>query len=166
MDLRVRQISLAADGIGVPSYEGDAMTAEFTSQQANAIAARDVSIALAAGAGCGKTFVLTERFLACLDPERRGGPLRLDQLTAITFTERAAREMRERIRKTCLQRLEAAPEKHVEHWLRRFATWTRRGFPRSIRFAARCSAPTRWKPGSTRALRCSTPRPPRRCSLS
>ena len=26
--------------------------------------------------------------------------------------------MRERIRKTCLQRLKAAPEKHVEHWLR------------------------------------------------
>ncbi len=94
------------------------MTAEFTAQQERAIGARDVSVALAAGAGCGKTFVLTERFLACLDPQRPGGPLRLDQLTAITFTERAAREMRERIRKTCLERLKSAAEKHVQHWLR------------------------------------------------
>jgi ATP-dependent helicase/nuclease subunit A len=94
------------------------MTAEFTAQQKRAIGARNVSVALAAGADCGKTFVLTERFLACLDPERPGGPLRLDQLTAITFTERAAREMRERIRKTCLERLRSAAEKHVQHWLR------------------------------------------------
>ena len=91
---------------------------DFTDQQANAINARGVSVALAAGAGCGKTFVLTERFLACLEPERPGGPLRLDQLTAITFTERAAREMRERIRKACLERLKAAPEKHADYWLR------------------------------------------------
>ncbi len=94
------------------------MTAEFTPQQETAISARDVSVALAAGAGCGKTFVLTERFLACLDPRRPGGPLRLDQLTAITFTERAAREMRERIRKTCLERLKTAAEEDAPHWLR------------------------------------------------
>jgi ATP-dependent helicase/nuclease subunit A len=89
----------------------------FTPQQEKAIAARNVSVALAAGAGCGKTFVLTERFLACLDPERPGGALRLDQLTAITFTERAAREMRQRIREACGKRLRDAEEKHVAHWL-------------------------------------------------
>src|SRR5579862_9111665 len=91
--------------------------AEFTEQQRNAITA-SASVALAAGAGCGKTFVLTERFLACLDPRRPGGPLRLDQLTAITFTERAAREMRQRIRSACLERLKAASEEHAGHWLR------------------------------------------------
>jgi ATP-dependent helicase/nuclease subunit A len=91
--------------------------AKLTEQQERAITA-EVSVALAAGAGCGKTFVLTERFLACLDPQRPGGPLRLDQLTAITFTERAAREMRQRIRNACLERLKAAPEEHVSHWLR------------------------------------------------
>jgi ATP-dependent helicase/nuclease subunit A len=90
---------------------------EITEQQRKAIAA-NTSVALAAGAGCGKTFVLTERFLACLDPQRRGGPMRLDQLTAITFTERAAREMRERIRRACLERLKSASEEHVGHWLR------------------------------------------------
>ncbi len=90
----------------------------LTPQQAQAITARDVSVALAAGAGCGKTFVLTERFLSCLDPQQPGGPLRLDQLTAITFTERAAREMRLRIRDACVKRLKAAADEHVVHWLR------------------------------------------------
>ena len=46
----------------------------LTEQQERAITAGDVSVALAAGAGCGKTFVLTERFLSCLDPARPGGP--------------------------------------------------------------------------------------------
>ncbi len=91
--------------------------ADLTKQQERAITT-NVSVALAAGAGCGKTFVLTERFLACLDPRRPGGPLRLDQLTAITFTERAAREMRQRIRSACLERLKAAPDEHAGHWLR------------------------------------------------
>ena len=36
----------------------------LTEQQQRALAARGVSVALSAGAGCGKTFVLTERFLA------------------------------------------------------------------------------------------------------
>ena len=44
--------------------------------------------------------------------------MRLDQLTAITFTERAAREMRQRIRAACTRRLLDAPEEHVDHWLR------------------------------------------------
>lgn len=92
----------------------------LTDQQQRAICTRGVSVALSAGAGCGKTFVLTERFLSCLDPRgpEAGGPLRLDQLTAITFTERAAREMRERIRAACTQRLLDAAEEDVEYWLR------------------------------------------------
>ncbi len=40
----------------------------LTDEQRRAITARGVSVALSAGAGCGKTFVLTERFLACLEP--------------------------------------------------------------------------------------------------
>jgi ATP-dependent helicase/nuclease subunit A len=32
----------------------------YTAEQSAAIAARDFSVALSAGAGCGKTFVLTE----------------------------------------------------------------------------------------------------------
>ena len=107
----------------------------MTDQQRRAVTRRGVSVALSAGAGCGKTFVLTERFLAQLDP---GGPRadpaggisdggrglaerddhpRLGELVAITFTERAAREMRQRVRAACRRRLLGAPDGQVDYWL-------------------------------------------------
>ena len=87
-----------------------------TDQQNAAIDAKNVSVVLSAGAGCGKTSVLTDRFLSHLSP----GPHHADlsRLVAITFTERAAREMRERIRTKCLERLQAAPADEVQHWLK------------------------------------------------
>ncbi|MBL8132018.1 MAG: UvrD-helicase domain-containing protein [Anaerolineae bacterium] len=48
-----------------------------------------------AGAGSGKTLVLVERFLALLDADPQ---LPLNAIAAITFTEKAAAEMRERVR--------------------------------------------------------------------
>ena len=92
---------------------------EFTVEQARAIQTRDVSIALSAGAGCGKTFVLTERFLSHLAPAGNGAlpDDQLHQLIAITFTDRAAREMRDRIRDKCYQRLEMSPPEEVDRWL-------------------------------------------------
>jgi ATP-dependent helicase/nuclease subunit A len=64
----------------------------------------DASVALSAGAGCGKTMVLTERFLAALD-DAGGRPLKA--LVALTFTEKAARELRQRIRARCRAKLAA-----------------------------------------------------------
>src|SRR5436853_1020634 len=92
----------------------------FTEQQKRAIEMRDVSVALSAGAGCGKTFVLTERFLSHLEPGDDNAPPadRLHQLIAITFTDRAAREMRDRIRSKCYERLQAAPPSQADYWLR------------------------------------------------
>ena len=97
---------------GVPLAE----PVPLTNQQRRAIDARDVSVALSAGAGCGKTFVLTERFLSHLEPGRSDSA-RLGQLLAITFTERAAREMRDRIREKCRSRLLECPEKEARYWL-------------------------------------------------
>ena len=91
---------------------------QFTDQQAAAIHARGVSVALSAGAGCGKTFVLTQRFLAGLEPTDGNDPATdLHQLVAITFTERAAREMRDRIRAACHERLQGCQQDDVQHWL-------------------------------------------------
>ncbi len=97
-----------------------AKPSSLTEQQHAAIHRRDVSIALSAGAGCGKTFVLTERFLAHLQPAAadQPPPAELKELIAITFTERAAREMRQRIRAKCLQRLQDASEADVAYWTR------------------------------------------------
>ena len=94
-------------------------TATLTNQQRDALRTRNVSVALAAGAGCGKTFVLTERFLSHLEPGSPGAPkpANLHQLIAITFTDAAAREMRLRIRAKCYERLEkAATEEDRTYW--------------------------------------------------
>ena len=90
----------------------------FTAEQSLAIQTTQVSVALSAGAGCGKTFVLTERFLAYFDRRDRpdAQPSDLGRVVAITFTERAAREMRDRIRNKCHERLAAAEPEDAGYW--------------------------------------------------
>ena len=66
----------------------------FTEEQAGAVARREGPLLLAAGAGSGKTSVLVERFVrSVLDDGLRPG-----QILAITFTEKAAGELRSRVR--------------------------------------------------------------------
>lgn len=82
----------------------------LTDEQSAALAAHDRTVSLAAGAGCGKTFVLTERFLTYLDPRVLEPTAELEELVAITFTDAAAREMRDRIRRRCYDRLQQATD--------------------------------------------------------
>ena len=92
---------------------------KLTEQQRAALAPDDRSRWLSAGAGCGKTFVLTERFLSYIDPQQRDPPAPLGKLAAITFTDAAAREMRKRIRTRCRERLAAAGNSHEgRYWQR------------------------------------------------
>ena len=86
----------------------------YTTQQAVAIETRNVSIALAAGAGCGKTFVLTQRYVTEL--LRNPSSEMLDRLMAITFTDRAAREMRDRIRARIREELQQCEDADVPAW--------------------------------------------------
>jgi ATP-dependent helicase/nuclease subunit A len=92
---------------------------KLTDEQHSAIYNRNVSIGLSAGAGCGKTFVLTRRFLTNLEPSENGSPntAPLSRVVAITFTDRAAREMRDRIRDQCARRLQECAERDISHWL-------------------------------------------------
>ena len=91
---------------------------QFTPQQEQAITVRDVSVALAAGAGCGKTFVLTERFLSCLDPARPGRAAAFGPIDGHYLDRTRGAGMRQRIRAACTRRLLAAPQEHVDYWLR------------------------------------------------
>jgi ATP-dependent helicase/nuclease subunit A len=91
-----------------------ATTVKLTPEQKAALSATDRSVSLAAGAGCGKTFVLTERFLTYLDPRDVGPLAELHELVAITFTEAAAREMRDRVRKRCYERLAGAVDSNEQ----------------------------------------------------
>ncbi len=83
---------------------------KLTPEQRDALAAHGRSVSLAAGAGCGKTFVLTERFLSYVDPQVAEPTAELHELVAITFTDAAAREMRERVRRRCYERLQQAAD--------------------------------------------------------
>jgi len=67
---------------------------DFTEEQQYAIATRDGSLLLAAGAGSGKTSVVVERFVRLLLDDG----LTVPEILAITFTEKAAGELGERIR--------------------------------------------------------------------
>mgnify|MGYP000279586223 CR=1 FL=1 len=75
--------------------------ASFTPQQQEAISTLDRNVSVSAGAGSGKTRVLVERFLKILQ-ERKATA---QEILAITFTRKAAREMQERVRKGILERL-------------------------------------------------------------
>src|SRR2546423_11150881 len=85
----------------------------LTDEQRRAVVTRGVSVLLSSGAGCGKTHVLTERYLSHL----RDG-VEVGQWAAITFTERAARQMRGRIRQAILQHLRQAGEEEAASWAR------------------------------------------------
>ena len=97
-------------------------------QQRAAVTRRSGSVALSAGAGCGKTTVLIARFLEELDPARRSepGPRGLPSVVAITFTDKATREMTARVRQGVAGRLaDAATPADRAHWrdvLRRLDT--------------------------------------------
>lgn len=68
--------------------------AAFTEEQRRAIERRDGGMLVAAGAGSGKTSVLVERFaLAVLEDGAA-----VEEILAITFTEKAAAELKARVR--------------------------------------------------------------------
>src|SRR5512147_479989 len=65
----------------------------LTDLQAEAAFSRGEDLAVTAGAGCGKTLTLTARYLSLLLEGE--SPTRV---IAVTFTDKAAREMRNRVR--------------------------------------------------------------------
>jgi ATP-dependent exoDNAse (exonuclease V) beta subunit len=71
----------------------------LTAEQQEAVARRSESLLVSAAAGSGKTSVLVERFVAAV----REDAVAPGQILAITFTERAAGELRERVRERLLE---------------------------------------------------------------
>ena len=69
---------------------------------------------MTAGPGAGKTAVLVERYLHIL----RSQDVSIDQIVAITFTNRAANEMRSRLRQKLDQLLHATTGDERRRWLR------------------------------------------------
>src|SRR5262245_51434741 len=87
-------------------------TPALTDQQRAAVGRRGVSVVLASGAGCGKTHVLTARYLSHL----RDDLAEVGQIVAITFTDRAARQRRDRIRSAVVGEMRRASGESAARW--------------------------------------------------
>src|SRR5438093_10844846 len=92
---------------------------EPTPEQWRAIRAEG-SVAVRAGAGSGKTTVLAHRFLHLLRPRPEGPPLvdEVGRILAITFTEKAAAEMKQKIHALLAVELGRATGTERRHWER------------------------------------------------
>jgi ATP-dependent helicase/nuclease subunit A len=88
---------------------------EFTEAQYQAIHTDGVDLVVVAGAGSGKTRVLVERYIRLLEKHEP------DRLLAITFTDKAAREMRARVRDALERRARAARGAERALWEQRRA---------------------------------------------
>jgi ATP-dependent exoDNAse (exonuclease V) beta subunit len=77
-----------------------------TAEQEAAIAARDADVFLEAGAGTGKTSVLVERFCDAVIVDGTA----VDGILAFTFTERAAAQLKRKIREALQERAEGEPD--------------------------------------------------------
>lgn len=82
----------------------------WTNEQQLAIDQRDKNILVAAAAGSGKTAVLVERIKKLILEE--GVPI--DRMLIVTFTNAAAAEMKEKIRKVLTEEIDRAPEESAK----------------------------------------------------
>ncbi len=84
-------------------------------EQETAAHTLDRHVSVTAGPGSGKTTVLVERYLHIL---RENKNLNIDQIVAITFTNRAANDMRERLRKELDRILAGCAGDERQRWMR------------------------------------------------
>ena len=93
-------------------------------EQRFAVEKNGQSLVLTAGAGCGKTGTITARFLYLLGKREPDGTLAeqserapLGRIGVLTFTNKAAAELRHRIRKACdLEANLAKTEEGMDYW--------------------------------------------------
>src|SRR5213080_745581 len=83
-------------------------------EQAAAAHTLDRHVSVTAGPGAGKTFVLVERYLEILRTKK----VSVDKIVAITFTNRAANEMRQRVRERIDGLLRTSSGGERQTWLR------------------------------------------------
>ena len=79
----------------------------WTTEQSQAIQSRGGTLLVSAAAGSGKTAVLVERVVSMLLDEEH--PVDADRLLVVTFSNAAAREMRQRIDARLAQEQAARP---------------------------------------------------------
>lgn len=83
------------------------MSVKWTKEQQKVIQLRNRNILVSAAAGSGKTAVLVERIISRITDEK--DPVDVDHLLIVTYTDAAAREMKERIGAAIEKKLEERP---------------------------------------------------------
>ncbi len=123
-------MTAAGDQLAFAELEPDARSPVFTTtaEQRAAIGARGRDAFLEAGAGTGKTTVLVDRYCAAVADDG----VEVETILAFTFTERAAAEMRARIREVLDQRSQGAADPDRSDELRQAARATERAWVLTI----------------------------------
>ena len=80
---------------------------KYTTEQLLAMELRDRNLLISAAAGAGKTSVMVERIIRMAVD--KVNPISLDRMLVVTFTNAAAAEMKERIRKSLYNELNKSP---------------------------------------------------------
>jgi ATP-dependent helicase/nuclease subunit A len=106
-DIHAKQ-NAASDDVGVEKPR------DLREEQKLAAYTLDRHVSVTAGPGSGKTTVLIERYIEIL----RTQDISLDQIVAFTFTNRAANEMRERLRHELDELLNQASPSERARWMR------------------------------------------------
>ncbi|MBI1259595.1 MAG: AAA family ATPase, partial [Chloroflexi bacterium] len=107
-----------SSAVSTSSTSGNDKRMFLTEAQQAAIHNHEDNLIVVAGAGSGKTFVLVERYLALLD---RHPEWPLNALVAITFTQKAAQEMRDRVRQHLQRRADERDGEAAAQWAGRLA---------------------------------------------
>ncbi len=93
----------------------------LTDEQNAAIFSTDRHVLVSAGAGSGKTFVLVERYINVLRTDPEAG---VSDIIAVTFTKKAAEEMRSRLKarlKELIETCDITKTQERERWAKCFA---------------------------------------------
>ena len=78
---------------------------QLDTNQKQAVELQDRSLVVTAGAGSGKTRVLVERYIELITKMTDGQMAGPDRVVAITFTEKAAAQMRSRVERALRDRI-------------------------------------------------------------
>lgn len=118
-ELQTKPPSLLPCADAIHTYSMARVSAESRSrelkpEQTLAAHTLDRHVSVTAGPGAGKTTVLVERYLQILRTQK----VSVDNIVAITFTNRAANEMRERVRREIDNLLDVTSGDERQRWLR------------------------------------------------
>ena len=90
---------------------------KWTDEQKKALAF-DNNLCVLAGAGSGKTKTLVDLVMGLVEGSVLGTRLDLSQVLAMTYTEKAAREMRDRVRQALNEKIPLAKAEDRSYWVR------------------------------------------------